>query len=118
MKWNFVTRHSSLLVLALLLSSGLSQAAPLSTVLIHDVPFVKQKPDFCGEACAEMYLRKLKIDVDQDYVFDQSGLDPVLGRGCYTRELATALKQVGFLTGKVWTEIPARGAKDRLPKDV
>ncbi len=101
-------------VVAFVAAPNSSQAAPLDSVLIKDVPFVKQKPDFCGEACAEMYLRKLRVDVDQDYVFDQSGLDPVLGRGCYTRELATALKRIGFRTGQVWSEIPARAAKEKL----
>src|SRR5579863_5006433 len=104
-----------LAVVAVLLGSpALSPAVSLETVLIRDVPFVRQKPDFCGEACAEMYLRKLDVDVDQDYVFDQSGLDPVLGRGCYTRELATALKRIGFRTGPVWSKIPARAAKEKL----
>ena len=96
---------------------SVSPAAPLESVLIRDVPFVQQKPDFCGEACAEMYLRKLKVDVDQDYVFDQSGLDPVLGRGCYTRDLARALKQIGFRTGGVWMEIPARASQKRLDEE-
>jgi len=32
-------------------------------VLIKDVPHVQQKNDFCGEACAEMYLQKLGINV-------------------------------------------------------
>jgi hypothetical protein len=95
-------------------SAASSLAAPLDSVLIRDVPFVKQKPDFCGEACVEMYLRKLKVDVDQDYVFDQSGLDPVLGRGCYTRELAQALRQIGFKTGPVWSEFPAHASKEKL----
>src|SRR5262245_51202132 len=61
------------------------------SVLIEGVPHVKQKPDFCGEACAEMYLAKLGKAMDQDYVFDQAGVDPLLGRGCVARELATAL---------------------------
>ena len=59
----------------------LAAAERLATVLIRDVPHVKQKPDFCGEACAEMWLRSRKVSVDQDYVFDQSGLDPASGRG-------------------------------------
>jgi hypothetical protein len=67
-------------VLVLALAPGVAPAAPLTSVLIRDVPFVRQKPDFCGEACAEMYLRKLKVAVDQDYVFDKSGLDPVPDR--------------------------------------
>src|SRR5437879_2395538 len=88
LKPSLVRRTFSAAVLVFVLIPRAAPAAPLKSVLIRDVPFVRQKPDFCGEACAEMYLRKLKVAVDQDYVFDQSGLDPVLGRGCYTRELA------------------------------
>lgn len=84
------------------------------SVLIEGVPHVKQKPDFCGEACAEMYLRKLGKAIDQDYVFDQAGLDPLLGRGCYTRELATALRRIGFRTGDVWYAVPASNAQQQL----
>src|SRR5215471_10288482 len=111
-----VLRHLGLVasVVAFLLPVPTQAAPPLKSVLIRDVPFVRQKPDFCGEACAEMYLRKLKVAVDQDYVFDQSGLDPVLGRGCYTRELAKALKQIGFRTGGVWSEISARKSREGL----
>ena len=61
-------------------------------VLIKGVPHVEQKPDYCGEACGEMVLRKLGYDADQDYVFKMSGLDPELGRGCYTRDLKKALE--------------------------
>ena len=75
------------------------------SVRIADVPHVKQKPDFCGEACAEMVLRKLGYAIDQDDVFDQSGLDPVLGRGCHTRELWRALARVGFDVGPVWFHV-------------
>ena len=91
-------------------------AERLAAVLIRDVPHVRQKPDFCGEACAEMWLRSRKVAVDQDYVFDQSGLDPVLGRGCYTKELAQALKRIGFRIGEVYTSIPVRTAETALDK--
>ena len=40
-----------------------------------------------------MHLRKLGHKVDQDFVFNQSGLDPALGRGCWTKELAAALRE-------------------------
>ena len=81
-----------------------------ASVLIKDVPFLVQEPDFCGEACAAMTLQKLGRKVDQDYVFNQSGLDPLEGRGCYTRELAAALTKIGFRIGAVWYKIPAREA--------
>ncbi|OHB85507.1 MAG: hypothetical protein A2V98_14465 [Planctomycetes bacterium RBG_16_64_12] len=85
-----------------------------ASVLIADVPHVRQKPDFCGEACAAMYLRKLGQPVDQDYVFDQSGLDPMAARGCYTKELAVALANLGFKVGPVWHKIPSAGAGESL----
>jgi hypothetical protein len=101
-------------VVALVFSADVMNAAPLKSVLIREVPHVRQKPDFCGEACAEMFLRKMDLDIDQDFVFDQSSLDPALGRGCYSRELARALKQIGFKTGAVWTEVPAKSSNEVL----
>jgi hypothetical protein len=83
-----------------------SAANPYKSVRIDGVPHVRQKPDFCGEACAAMYLQKLGCKVDQNYVFDQSGLDPLLARGCYTKELAAALTRIGFRTGPVWHQVP------------
>ena len=76
--------------------------ADYAHVLIAEVPHVEQKPDFCGEACAEMWLAKLGKKWTQDQVFDVSGLDPALGRGCYTRELVAALKRIGLNPGTVW----------------
>ncbi len=93
-------------------SIGLSAKAPAPTrfasVQIEGVPHIVQQPDFCGEACAAMYLQKLGLDADQDYVFDQSRLDPVLGRGCYTKELARSLQRIGFDLGQVWYTVPAK----------
>ncbi len=88
--------------------------AAYDSALIRDVPHVRQKPDFCGEACAEMYLRKLGYNLTQDDVFDRSGLAPSLGRGCYTRELAKALQAVGFNVGRVWNPIAAARADKEL----
>ena len=59
-----------------LIAASSAEPVRLRDVLIKGVPHVVQKPDFCGEACAEMFLRKLGKRMDQDYVFDQSGLDP------------------------------------------
>jgi hypothetical protein len=77
------------------------------TVQIKNVPHVLQKADFCGEACVEMYLRKLGHQITQDDIFNISGLDPIHARGCYTVELARALSTIGFKTGDVWYQIPA-----------
>ena len=79
-------------------------------VLIPGVPHVRQKTDFCGEAAAEMWLRKLGLkNADQDYVFDQSGLDPLAARGCYTADLVQALRKIGFDTGSASSAVPAAG---------
>ena len=39
------------------------------SVLITGVPHVRQRPDFCGEAAAEMWLSFLDEPVTQDQVF-------------------------------------------------
>jgi hypothetical protein len=83
-------------------------------VLIAGVPHVRQKPDFCGEACVEMVLRKLGKDADQDGVFDAAGVDPTEGRGCRTAELKTALEAIGFKVGKVFSEVKASEAPAAL----
>ena len=36
-----------------------------TSVLIPGVPHIRQKPDFCGEACVAMYLQKLGHEVVQ-----------------------------------------------------
>ncbi len=71
-------------------------------VLINSVPHVKAKADFAGEACAEMALRRIGAELDQDFVFDQSGVDPAFGRGCNVGELKLALERIGFVVGQVW----------------
>src|SRR5512140_556541 len=110
MTGRFTMHAACLFVLtAALLNAPPQPAAPPTypDVLIKDVPHVRQKPDFCGEACAEMYLRKLGHAVTQDQVFDASGLDPELARGCCTAELNTALRKLGFRTGDVWYRLDA-----------
>ncbi|MFQ5731377.1 MAG: C39 family peptidase [Planctomycetaceae bacterium] len=87
---------------------------PYRSVIIRGIPHIRQKPDFCGEACAAMYLRKLGVRTDQDAVFDSAGLNPAFGRGCYTRELQAALKAIGFDVGKTWHRISADNAAEEL----
>jgi hypothetical protein len=88
--------------------------AEYAKVLISDVPHVRQKPDFCGEACAEMWLTKLGRKWTQDQVFNVSGLDPALARGCHTRELDAALKRIGLAPGDVWYRIVADKSADQI----
>ena len=104
--------HPILLLLIVVCPAG---AAPAyRSVLIQGVPHVQQKPDFCGEACAEMYLAKLGKPLDQDAVFDLSELDPVLGRGCYTGDLSRALRRIGFRVGRVWYRVSAANAPEEM----
>ena len=74
-------------------------------VLIEGVPHVRQKPDYCGEACASSALQHLGHEIDQDAVFAKTGVDPALGRGAWTRELKVGLSNLGFDVGDVWHEV-------------
>jgi hypothetical protein len=80
------------------------------------VPYVSQKPDFCGEACAEMALRRLGSAIDQDDVFALSGVNPKEGRGAYTKELKLALEKIGFDVGPVWYSFPTSEARANLER--
>jgi hypothetical protein len=88
------------LLFALLACAALDPEVP--DIRVPDVPHVLQEPDFCGEACVEMAARHFGLDIDQDDVFDASGLDPALGRGVYAKELRTALLNLGFDPGDTW----------------
>lgn len=87
----------------------------LASVVIRDVPHESQKPDFCGEACAAMWLHKLGTRGDQDWVFDQSGLSPKEGRGVYASELARALVHIGFQIGRGWSTLVGSRSDIRAP---
>ena len=79
----------------------------LASVVIDGIEHVKQKPDFCGEACVEMWAHHLGKSYDQDDVFAATGLDPSLGRGAYTPELVRAVKQLGFAPPNVYAMVDA-----------
>src|SRR5690242_14058976 len=85
-----------------MLPTLLSLTLTYAPVLISDTPHVLQRPDFCGEACAEMGLRRLGIAITQDQIFTLSGVDPMKGRGLVTNELAATLRKLGFDPGEVW----------------
>ncbi|HJQ81421.1 MAG TPA: C39 family peptidase [Lacipirellulaceae bacterium] len=110
MKSRFALALASLLSVS---SAAFSQTA-YPDARINDIPHVKQHDDFCGEACVEMMLRKLGKKGDQNYVFDMSGLDPLRGRGCYSSDLARALKRIGFKTGNIFISIDAARAGDEI----
>jgi hypothetical protein len=84
------------------------------TILIKHVPHVRQKPDFCGEACIAMYLQKLGHRATQDDIFNLSGVDPALGRGCVTKDMERVLKRIGFDPGAIWHKIEPRKYKEQL----
>lgn len=102
--------YKIILIVALLaMMAGFSPTGMAGTtngsVVIAGIPHVLQKTDFCGEACAEMYLRKLGNKLTQDDVFNAARIDPILARGCYTPELKTALTSLGFATGEVFFRV-------------
>ena len=103
------------LVVLLGTTSGAYSQTTYSDALILNVPHVKQREDFCGEACVEMVLRKLGKKGDQDSVFNSSGLDPALGRGCLLGRLwRSALNRIGFKPGNVFFKIDAARAAERI----
>jgi hypothetical protein len=105
--------------LGLVLLSGATRPGdPPSPVLIGGVPHIRQEPDFCGEACVAMYLRKLGYKVDQRAVFERTGLDPRLGRGAYTAELKRAVDAFGFRSGPVWFEVSAANAAAEMDRQL
>ncbi len=109
------------LVVGLALSGCPSRTPPAPSyadVRIDDVPFERQKPDFCGEACASMWLQALGKTVDQDFVFDHTGLEPRQARGAYTRELIVALQALGFVTGEGWHTVERRRADEQLEAEL
>jgi hypothetical protein len=85
----------------------------LESTCLSGFTHVRQKPDFCGEACVEMALTRLGMDIDQDDVFNMSGLDPTLGRGCATRELVQACENLGLDPGPSWFSVnPSRANRE------
>lgn len=88
----------------------------LASVVLPNVPHVRQKPDFCGEAATASWLGALGKRPDQDAVFDASGMDPSRGMGVTTRELAASLEKLGFSPGEVWHSVRADSAAAELAK--
>jgi hypothetical protein len=110
-------RHA--LVLASFAACSSARGEPRrDTVVIQDVPHVRQRPDFCGEACVAMYAQKLGVAIDQDDVFAATGLDPALGRGAYTPDLVRAVKALGFEPPNVYTLVDARAPAAGIAREL
>ncbi len=80
---------------------------------IRDVPFVRNLQNMSGEACVEMYLRKVGHKITQKQVFNYSTVDPILGRPCNALELEAALMRMGFRSPES-TEIINAGSRQSL----
>jgi hypothetical protein len=99
------------LALIILIAPALAAAhtdSSLGSVTLRGVPFVRQKPDFCGEACVAMALQRLGHRVSQDQVFAATGVAPRLGRGALAKDLLRGVKRLGFVPGKIWHRVPRR----------
>ena len=94
--------------------TSLAGAGEYRGVLINMVPHVEARPDFDGEACAAMVLQRMGTKLDQDFVFDQSGVDPAFGRGCSMAELKLAMERIGFVVGQVWHALSPEKQREDL----
>lgn len=103
-------------------ADGMQTAAAkrLPSVRIDKIPHVRQRPDFCGEACVAMALGKLGHGrVTQNDVFNAAKLDPTLGRGCYAPDLYRAIDALGFEPGSkdaCWQTMTPETHQARLEK--
>ena len=102
-------KFAVVLFLFILSSQALEVTSERGVTLIKGVPHVLQKPDFCGEACIEMYFKAAGQNVTQDDAFNASGLRPEKGRGCYAPELYKSIKALGMDPGIGWYAVnPAK----------
>lgn len=116
MRW--IRPGLALLLTWLVVGQALAEGPTLKSVRIAGIPHIQQKPDFCGEACVAMYCDKLGVPIGQGDVFTASGLDPALGRGCWTRELSAAVKRLGFKPGSVWYSVKISDADPKGGKQL
>jgi hypothetical protein len=93
-------------------------APQLASVVIDGVEHIRQKPDFCGEACVAMWAHHLGKTYGQDDVFAATGLDPALGRGAYTPELVRALRALGFAPPTVYTVVDAEHPQPAIAREL
>jgi hypothetical protein len=65
------------------------------------VPYFKQRPDFCGEACIAMTAAYFGKKIDQKKINQACGVKDK--RGAYSRELEIGIKKLGLKTkGVFW----------------
>ena len=69
---------------------------PLPVIKIKDVCSQFSTADFSGEACLSMCLGAMGKTASPAEVFERSGLNPALGRGCNAEELPKAAESIGF----------------------
>lgn len=100
-----------LVVMGLAVSVG---AADLASVRIDAVPHVRQRPDFCGEACLEMAARWKRSPWTQDDAFNSAVVDPALGRGLHAAELRRAIVAMGYEDAAVWKPVPRAAAGEMV----
>ena len=98
--------------------SDTATISPATSTPVPAIPFIRKKPDFGGEACLTMALRNKGLPVDQDWVFDHSGVDPILGRGCVTPELAKVAQAAGLQIGQVWYDVNTEIALNQCWKNL
>ncbi len=72
----------------------LAAAEEFESVRLAGVSFLEKQPDFGGETCIAMFLWAQGHNVTGDEVLDASGVNPLLGRGCY---LCYYLQEKGLL---------------------
>ena len=103
-------------------STNRHNSSEAATTTPTAVPYIRKKPDFGGEACLAMALQNKGLPVDQDWVFDHSGVDPTQGRGCVTPELAKVAQAAGLKIGPVWydanTETTLNQCWSKLLRDI
>ena len=109
-----IARTIALVISCAAAMGTVASAAEYRGVLINMVPHVEARPDFDGEACAAMVLQRMGTRLDQDFVFDQSGVDPAFGRGCNMAELKLAMERIGFVVGQVWYALSPDRPRDDL----
>ena len=89
---------------------------PRSVLRLNDVPFEFNRAQFSGEACLSMCLQSLGHETDADNVFDRSGVDPTLGRGCNGPELLDTAANFGCAAERIQKSFSASNRWKNLTK--